>query len=232
MPGGGAPSLKQGAGLTYRADPGARVDNQVPGTSDSSGQLADLPLQLLWVVTHLTGPELVIRPQPAARSAQPSTGCPRLASSWRRLRPSRRRLRPCSSVTRSSLSARSRPSSALRSAAVFLRMRDTYGRAEGERPRAPARARARQGLTWRRRSRCCSSRSLRTRSAALRSERLRPPPAAIAPLTALPASASASSGSYRDACARPALPTPSGSPFPPWSLSCSFGFQRNTSRSL
>ena len=68
------------------------------------------------------------RPRPGPRPARPHPG---LASSCRRFRPSRRLLRPCSSVTRSSLSARSRPSSALRSAAAFLRMRDTCGRGVG-----------------------------------------------------------------------------------------------------
>lgn len=71
------------------------------------------------------------RPPPARPRARPACPRPRLASSCRRFRPSRRLLRPCSSVTRSSLSARSRPSSALRSVAAFLRMRDTCRRGVG-----------------------------------------------------------------------------------------------------
>lgn len=37
----------------YRADPRARVDDQVLGIADGAGQLPDFPLQLLRVVAHL-----------------------------------------------------------------------------------------------------------------------------------------------------------------------------------
>lgn len=37
----------------YRADPRARVDDQVLGVADGVGQLPDFSPQLLWVIAHL-----------------------------------------------------------------------------------------------------------------------------------------------------------------------------------
>lgn len=38
---------------THRTDPGSSVDDKVLGIPDSSGQLRDLSLQLLWFVAYL-----------------------------------------------------------------------------------------------------------------------------------------------------------------------------------